>query len=142
MIREARKLDIVGLAELMGELGYPTDINEMEYRMSNILSNNTYQTFVYEEDEKLLGMIGMILCYRFEKSESYIRVVAFVVNSELRGKGIGTKLLEAAENWAKNQGANMISLNSGNRTERNDAHQYYIRRGFEGKATGFYKQIH
>ncbi|MDV2686853.1 GNAT family N-acetyltransferase [Alkalihalophilus lindianensis] len=141
MIRAATKQDIPGLAQLMGELGYPTDINEMEYRLSNILSNNAYQTYVYEEDEKLLGMIGMILCYRFEKSESYIRVVAFVVNSELRGKGIGSMLLEEAENWAKKQGAKMVTLNSGNRIERNDAHQYYIRRGFEGKATGFYKQL-
>ncbi|ADC52200.1 GCN5-related N-acetyltransferase (plasmid) [Alkalihalophilus pseudofirmus OF4] len=141
MIREATKQDIGGLAELMGELGYPTNIDEMNYRMSNILSNNAYQTYVYEEDEKLLGMIGMILCYRFEKSESYIRVVAFVVNSGLRGNGIGTKLLNEAENWAKKQGAKMVTLNSGNRTERNDAHNYYIRRGFEGKATGFYKQL-
>ncbi|MCM3619792.1 GNAT family N-acetyltransferase [Sutcliffiella horikoshii] len=141
MIREATKQDIAGLAQLMGELGYPTDINEMEYRLSNILSNNAYQTYVYEENEKLLGMIGMILCYRFEKCESYIRVVAFVVNSELRGKGIGSMLLEEAEKWAKKQGAKMVTLNSGNRIERNDAHQYYIRRGFEGKATGFYKQL-
>nr|MBA5588417.1 GNAT family N-acetyltransferase [Anaerobacillus isosaccharinicus]QOY38579.1 GNAT family N-acetyltransferase [Anaerobacillus isosaccharinicus] len=141
MIREAKKQDIAGLAELMGELGYPTDFKEMEYRMSNILSNNNYQTYVYEEDGKLLGMIGMILCYRFERNESYIRIVAFVVHSELRGKGIGSLLLEEAENWAKKQGANMMTLNSGNRTERNDAHQYYFRRGFEGKATGFYKQL-
>jgi GNAT superfamily N-acetyltransferase len=141
MIREATKQDIGGLAKLMGELGYPTNIDEMKYRMSNIISNNAYQTYVYEEDGKLLGMIGMILCYRFEKSESYMRVVAFVVNSELRGKGIGSKLLNEAENWAKKQGAKMVTLNSGNRTERNDAHQYYIRRGFEGKATGFYKQL-
>lgn len=141
MIREARMQDIDGLARLMGELGYPTDAKEMEDRMSHIFSDKAYQTYVYEEDGKLLGMIGMILCYRFEKSERYIRVVALVVNPESRGRGIGSRLLDEAENWAKEQGANMMTLNSGNRAERNDAHQYYIRRGFEGKATGFYKQL-
>ncbi len=141
MIREARMQDIDGLARLMGELGYPTDTKEMEDRMSPIFSDKAYQTYVYEEDGKLLGMIGMILCYRFEKNERYIRVVALVVSSESRGKGIGSRLLEEAENWAKVQGANLMTLNSGNRAERNDAHQYYIRRGFEGKATGFYKQL-
>ncbi|RXJ04509.1 GNAT family N-acetyltransferase [Anaerobacillus alkaliphilus] len=141
MIREAREKDVEGLAELMGDLGYPTESSEMENRMYTIFSKNDYKTYVYEEDGNLHGMIGMILCHRFEKSESYIRIIAFVVKSEFRGNGIGSKLLNAAENWAKQKGANMMTLNSGNRSERKESHQYYLRKGFEGSATGFYKQI-
>ena len=141
MIREATNKDILGLAILMGELGYLTTNEEMEQRFLNISENPYYKTIIYEEDERIIGMVGMMLGLRYEKNESYIRVVALVVDSKFRGLGIGTKLLLEAEKWAKEQGANMITLNSGNRNERNIAHQFYISRGFEGKATGFYKEL-
>ncbi|WP_242698129.1 GNAT family N-acetyltransferase [Bacillus sp. SD088] len=54
----------------------------------------------------------------------YIRIVAFVVDSNYRGKGIGKKLLAEAESWARRIGATGIGLNSGNRPERFNAKLY------------------
>lgn len=84
-------------------------------------------------------MIGMILGFPYEKNDNYVRIVALVVDSIYRKQGIGENLIEKAEEWAKEQGANGIVLNSGNRRERIDAHQFYLKRGFEGKSTGFVK---
>lgn len=141
MIRVVEPHDVAELARLMGELGYPTSEEEMKKRMDVIFTNASYHTLVYEHDEQLVGMIGMIHCYRFEKTESYIRIIDFVVQSELRGKGIGKELLKEAEKWAIEKDAAMVTLNSGNRSERNDAHIVYKRWGFEGSATGFYKKL-
>ncbi|MGE7843025.1 GNAT family N-acetyltransferase [Lysinibacillus sp. NPDC093712] len=66
---------------------------------------------------------------------------AFVVDHHYRRKGIGQKLLEAIEYWAVEQGASVIALNSGHREERNASHQFYRQQGFEGKSTGFIKQL-
>jgi len=63
------------------------------------------------------------------------------VDTHYRKQGIEEKLMVEVEKWAGKQGANKIVLNSGNRTERKDAHHFYTKRGFDGKATGFYKVI-
>lgn len=141
MIRDATPWDYKELATLMNELGYPTTDGEMKLRLSNIQLNPYYRTLVFEEKKLILGMVGMMLGFRYEKNESYIRILVLVVKKEYRDQGIGTKLLLEAEEWAKDKGANMITLNSGNRAERVNAHQFYLSKGFEGKATGFYKVL-
>jgi len=141
VIREAVQKDVSQLAGLMGELGYSTTTEEMESRFSKISSHSLYNTQVAEMNGVIVGMIGMMLGFHYEKNENYVRIVALVVDSEYRKQGIGEKLIEKAEEWAKGQGANRIALNSGNRSERDDAHHFYIRQGFEGRATGFYKAL-
>src|SRR5690625_323101 len=141
LIKKAVQKDISQLAVLMGELGYPTTTEEMESRFLKINSNPLYSTQVAEKNGVIVGMIGMMLGFHYEKNENYVRIVALVVDSEYRKQGIGEKLIEKAEEWAKEQRANRIALNSGNRSERDDAHHFYIRLGFEGSATGYYKVL-
>ena len=141
MISKAIQEDVDQLAVLMGVLGYPTTTDEMEHRFSKIHANSSYNTKVAEKDGVIVGMIGMMLGFHYEKNENYVRIVALVVDSNYRKQGIGEKLMKQAEEWAKEQGGNRIVLNSGNRNERDDAHEFYTRRGFEGKATGFYKAL-
>lgn len=133
--------DINQLAALMGELGYPTTADDMEQRFLKIQSNAIYNTQVVEKDGVIVGMIGLMLGFHYEKNENYVRIVAFVVHSKYRGQGIGGKLIKKAEKWANEQGANRLVLNSGNRNERDAAHEFYLKRGFVGKATGFYKEL-
>ncbi|WP_188208067.1 GNAT family N-acetyltransferase [Alkalibacillus aidingensis] len=141
MIRPATSDDMVKLAYLIGELGYPTTEEEMKHRMEKINSSPEYKTLVKEKDGKLVGMIGMILGYHYENNDNYVRIVALVVDSDYRNQGIGEQLMDEAEKWAKQNEATKLVLNSGNRRERHTAHRFYIRRGFEAKATGFYKRL-
>jgi GNAT superfamily N-acetyltransferase len=140
-IRKATLHDIPSLTSLMGELGYPTTVLEMEIRFKNIESNPSYHTLVAEHEGHVVGMIGLMSAFYYEKTGIYVRIVALVVNSQYRKMGIGRALIEEAENWARKQGAIGIVLNSGNREERKEAHQFYIRRGYEGKSIGFYKSL-
>jgi GNAT superfamily N-acetyltransferase len=54
---------------------------------------------------------------------------------------IGKKLMEETENWARKQGAISIGLNSGNREERKNAHQFYLQMGYQEKSKGFVKKL-
>ena len=38
-------------------------------------------------------------------------------------------------------GCKAITLNSGNRTERDNAHKFYKRNGFDNKSSGFSKNL-
>ncbi|QAS51930.1 GNAT family N-acetyltransferase [Halobacillus litoralis] len=141
MLREANTRDADALVPLMKTLGYPTTAEKMRTRMERIFSKEEYQTFVWEENEKLSGMIGMRLSYAYHTDEPHVRVIAFAVNEDSQGKGIGGKLMKAAEQWGKANDATTVMLNSGNRKEREATHEIYRHYGFEGTATGFYKHI-
>ncbi|WP_027964928.1 GNAT family N-acetyltransferase [Halalkalibacillus halophilus] len=141
MIREATLEDTVQIASLMKHLSYPVSEERMKTRLEKILTHKDYQTFVYEQDQQLIGLSGMMKCFRYESDDSYVRVTTMVVDENYRQQGIGTAMIQHIEKWARDQGLAMITLNSGNREERKQAHQFYIQRGFEPKATGFYKKL-
>jgi GNAT superfamily N-acetyltransferase len=96
---------------------------------------------VAEYNEDVVGMIGLCSGYFYEKNGLYVRIVALVVESKYRNMGIGKKLMEEAENWARKQGAISIGFNSGNREERKNAHQFYLQMGYQEKSKGFVKKL-
>ncbi|WP_226529585.1 GNAT family N-acetyltransferase [Metabacillus niabensis] len=71
----------------------------------------------------------------------YARLIAFVVDSNYRSKGIGRLVLTEAERYAKGLGADGIGLYSGNRAEREDAPQFYKKMGYSAKSTGFVRRL-
>ncbi|WEG14398.1 GNAT family N-acetyltransferase [Pullulanibacillus sp. KACC 23026] len=141
MIRKATHKDIPDLVHLMEELGYPTTLEKMEARYKAISEKDNYHLLIAEEDGKAVGMAGLYSALFFEYDGLYVRLAAFVVDSRYRRKGIGKALLSEVEKWAKDQGAESVLLNSGNRPERKAAHQFYLRLGYLAKSIGFVKSI-
>jgi GNAT superfamily N-acetyltransferase len=86
-------------------------------------------------------MVGASIGYYYEHDGTYLRVLAMVTSATTRNKGIATALLTAVEEWGKEQGASSVFLNSGNRKEREAAHAFYLKRGFDAKSTGFVKKL-
>lgn len=140
-IRKATIVDIPELVVLMEELGYPTSFDKMELRFNAIEADPTYHTLVAELDGKVVGMAGLCTSLFYEYDGSYVRIVAFVVDTNYRKKGIGKNLIKEAESWAREQGAISIRLNSGNREERKGAHQFYLNMGYNDKSIGFTKNL-
>lgn len=140
-IRVAIRNDIPQLASLMKQLGYPTTIESMELRFNNIESDLAYHILVAELNCEVVGMIGLYKGFFYEYDGSYVRIVAFVVDSNHRRKGIGKKRILETESWAKEQGAYGIGINSGNRPERIKAHNFYTKMGYEAKSIGFSKSL-
>jgi len=89
----------------------------------------------------VVGMIGLIKNFFYEKNGTYIRIGALVVNLKFRNRQIGRQLIRKAEEWAIETGSEYIYLNSGNREERKDAHVFYQRMGFEARTVGFVKLL-
>ncbi|WP_229593171.1 GNAT family N-acetyltransferase [Rossellomorea vietnamensis] len=96
-IREAIQSDMTELAELMNQLGYPTSLKGMRSRFDRIESSPDYRTLVAVCNEKVAGMIGLVKGYYYEMDGCYVRIVALVVDSAFRNKGIGHELVVEAE---------------------------------------------
>jgi N-acetylglutamate synthase-like GNAT family acetyltransferase len=91
IIREASASDIGALTDLMIQLGYPSTFENMKTRFSKIEQHPDYQTLIAVYDDKIIGMIGLSKSYFYEKDGFYIRILALVVDSNYRNKGIGKK---------------------------------------------------
>ena len=140
-IRAVQSTDYIDLVELMEELGYPTTLEELTRRFEVLEKHVDYQTIVAVKDNQVIGFAGSCKALTFEFTGFYVRILAFVVSSKQRKQGVGTMLLKACEEWAIQQGAGVITLNSGNREERQIAHAFYTGNGYVGKSTGFSKKI-
>src|SRR5436305_2674338 len=96
-IRMAEMGDAGAIAALMSELGYETRVAEMEMRLEPILKDSAYQTLVAINHGKVCGVIGTVCHLSHEHNDVGARIIALVVNREMRERGIGRELVRAAE---------------------------------------------
>jgi GNAT superfamily N-acetyltransferase len=93
---------------------------------------------VADSDGQIVGVCQVIIFQHFQHTGGWCCEVESVhVRSDQRSQGIGTKLLEAAEAFAIEQGCYRIQLTSNN--VREDAHRFYRRLGYEATHHGFKK---
>lgn len=136
-IRHSTDQDLQDMVILMDQLGYPTTFAEMQERYTHIAADANFTTLVAEIRGRVVGLIGMQTSYMYEKNGRHCRIMALVVHEHHRGSGIGRQLLLAAEQWAAAHQADSISLNSGNRANREAAHEFYREMGYTPGSTGF-----
>jgi len=140
-IRDARESDVEQLSVLITQLGYPCTTDEVLTRFKSVSGNADYRTLVIADGEDPIAMAGLIKGFWYEKNGTYVRILAFVVDEDYRGEGIGKMLIKAIEDWALSLRVNAIILSSGNKDERIGAHRFYQSLGYEIKSSGFIKQL-
>ncbi|CAM3961268.1 GNAT family N-acetyltransferase [Staphylococcus xylosus] len=136
--------DLIKIKELLvlyEDLGYPTITEDLVNRLKKICSHEDYYLLLLIKDDVIIGLSGLCKMMFYEKKGEYMRLLAFVINSNYRGKGYGRLLLKESEMLATQLGCKAITLNSGNREERDSAHSFYKSNGFENKSSGFSKSI-
>jgi GNAT superfamily N-acetyltransferase len=128
-VRLARPSDAAKLAELAGELGYPTTVREIRQRLGRLKPASNHAVFV--ADLAGSGVVGWVHVSRNYLLESPVRaeVNGLVVSTVARSQGAGKLLLRAAEEWARKQKCTGVNLRSNVIRER--AHAFYLREGYE-----------
>jgi len=138
-LRDAKLEDAPALARLMVQLGYDTSSSEMTARLRAILPDRTYHTLVAVKDGAVVGMIGVGVALYYERNGRYARILALSVTDTARGNGIGSRLLRAAEEWARAAGAGSMIVNSGH--QRTEAHAFYEHHGYRPTGIRFIKPL-
>ncbi len=127
-IREARLEDSEQLAELSGQLGYPSTAKQIHQRLKAIADFPGSAIFVADSVDKVAGFVGVQMLHTLE-ADQRVEVTALVVLEGFRSGGVGKLLMERAEDWARSQGCTIIGLRSNVIRER--AHSFYQRLGYE-----------
>jgi GNAT superfamily N-acetyltransferase len=128
-IRRAKSGDAAQLAELTGQLGYPSTVAQIRERLRGIKPAAEHAVFVAESAKE--GVIGWLHVSRqvLLESETRAEVNGLVVADGQRSLGAGARLLAAAEGWARKRGCKGMSVRSNVIRER--AHKFYERNGYE-----------
>jgi ribosomal protein S18 acetylase RimI-like enzyme len=139
MIRAVEERDAPELAELMTQLGYPTSASEMASRLRAISGEKDFATFVAVEAGEVLGMIGISASYSYEHNDRNGRIIALIVRTDMRGRGLGRELVAFAEDYLGRKNVGRIVLTS--RFTREEAHKFYEALGYERTGWRFIKQL-
>lgn len=127
-IRRAKATDAPALAELSRQLGYPTETAEAAGRLAEVLRAGDHAVFVATgPGGEVVGWTHVFVARRIE-SDPFAELGGFVVAEERRRRGVGRRLLDAAEAWAAAHGAAKLRVRT--RIERDDALAFYQRQGF------------
>ena len=128
MIRAARASDALAIAELARALGYPAVAADIPARLTALESAGRAVALVAEVDGNVVGLITSHMLATLHHTEPVALLTTLVVAESARGTGVGRELVGAAEDWARGQGAEWMSVTSG--LQRAAAHQFYERLGY------------
>jgi GNAT superfamily N-acetyltransferase len=141
-IRPASLDDAPAIAELLGQLGYPSAAAEVGVRLANWASAERSRVIGADLDGRLAGVAAVHAIPLLEHSWSRGRLVALVVDEAARGQGIGRALVAAAERQACAFGCRELDITSAR--DRPAAHRLYSALGYtdaSARAARFLKAL-
>lgn len=131
-VRKALLTDAAALAELSGQLGYPSESADMLARLQVLLPNAEDQVWVAELDGQVVGWLHAFVAHRLE-SDAFVEIAGLVVDQGVRGSGMGAQLVGAAVEWAARLGFAQVRVRSN--VTREATHRFYERLGFAKSKT-------
>jgi GNAT superfamily N-acetyltransferase len=124
-VRVMVESDVLVVAELYAQLGYPVEIETFKSRFMKLQNTDDHAIFVAEFET---GVVVGVVHVREEQSlhaGSVAEIAALVVDVEQRGNGIGRVLMEETESWAAKRNLSKVKLLSN--VNREKAHDFYRR---------------
>ena len=138
-MRAARNGDAVGVAALIGLLGYPCERDEAAARIARVASDPRQRVIVADHHGDIVGLIAMLARYSFAHGVDVCHIAALVVAPTYQRRGIGRQLLLEAQKWACAQGAARIEVASA--SHREEAHEFYRRCGYPESGRRFVRRL-
>jgi GNAT superfamily N-acetyltransferase len=132
-VRRMTEEDAEAVNELVRQLGYPNDVGKTETAIRAVLGSEIADAFVAEDATgQVIGWAHVFMA-PFIESGPNAELGGLVVDEKHRGGGAGRALIARIEEWARERGANEISLRSN--IVRDGAHKFYQHLGFEVQKT-------
>lgn len=123
-----QRTDADRVADLITQLGYPATGEEIVRRFEQIDGQENQIVLVADEDGAAIAWIHTAVHPNLER-DAAAEILGLVVADDHRGRGVGGALVSAAESWARTRGC--LALRVRSRIERERAHAFYERRGFQ-----------
>jgi GNAT superfamily N-acetyltransferase len=134
-VRPPRPADAPALAEMAGQLGYPTDAEALLGRLAGLHPTDAAVMVAVDDQDLPIGWCHVELRRTLIEERSGM-VLGLVVADGARSTGVGHALLAAAEDWSRARGCDHIVVAT--RITRERAHQFYAREGYQVSKTSYF----
>lgn len=128
-IRIARDDDAPALAVLLAELGYPASTEQAAARLASLQGYRCAVAYVAERGGAVCGLATVHSHVALNRDEPAVQLTLLVVAGAVRGGGVGKRLVQAAEEWAREIGAQRLVVSTA--VHRAGAHAFYETLGYE-----------
>lgn len=144
LIREARITDLAALVAMFaedavgghGDTTDPAAFEDYERAFAVIEASPDQTLYVAERGGEVVGTFQtMITTALTGRGSSSMIIEAVQTRSDLRGQGIGARMIGFCIDEAKRRGVRLVQLTSN--VKRKDAHRFYERLGFQPSHLGF-----
>ena len=137
VVRPAHPGDAESIAALLTEEGSPTGPSDVLARLAGFEAPNG-SVLVADLDDRPLGFIALRVVQRFEHDDAFVRILALVVDPSARERGVGHRLMVAAEAFAAEHDAAFLEVTAGR--HRPDARQLYEALGYDATLTTYLRK--
>ena len=138
MIRTATKGDLEEVYGLIRQLSRH-DFTKEQFEACYLYNLEKSSILVSEENKNICGCGVLDIHYSLHFSQKSAEIVNLVVEENARNRGMGKELLAALEQLAADCGCVCIEVGSGK--QREDAHRFYYREGYECNHCKFTKRL-
>jgi len=137
-IREAKPSDVQRLAGLIHELGHEIDEKAVGKNLKRLKKAGELP-LVATLDKEIVGLVGLHVMTTVHRPGPVGRIPVLVVATDAQGHGFGRMLVQAAEQWCREQGCQIVEVTSNDR--RTAAHAFYRHMGYERTSIRFMKKL-
>ena len=131
-VRRASVDDAAEMTRLSEQLGYPMQPAEMTRRLGVLLPNERHYIAVAVDAGRLLGWMHVEHRSSLEGGDR-AELMGLVVDSSARRGGVGSRLVDAAEQWARARGLPALTVRSN--AAREQSHPFYEALGYAREKT-------
>jgi GNAT superfamily N-acetyltransferase len=128
-IRASEPRDYARMADLAGQLTQQSSAEEIARRVLCMQRSLDHAVFVAETPQgEVAGWIGVFV-YQCVEADARAEISGLVVDEGARSLGIGRRLVERAEEWAREKGCGTVGVRSN--VIRDRAHAFYEGLGYK-----------
>lgn len=144
IIREAREADLPALIAMFaadplgghGDTSDPEAYPDYARAYAGIAASPNQTLYVAEQAGEVVGTFQTMIATSLNaRGSSAMIIEAVQTRADMRGQGIGARMIEFAIAEARGRGVRLVQLTSN--AVRKDAHRFYERLGFKPSHLGF-----
>lgn len=138
-IRNAKIADSEAIRDMLDQLGYPLTTKHIQDKLELLLNSPSDAVYVFEDNAQVVGFITLHFSIQLAFDHNFCEIGYFVVDSNVRSRGVGRQLEEKACQAAKEKGCDRINVFS--MAHRANAHRFYERQGYTHIQRFFEKEL-